>query len=135
MQTALKEVRAERGEEFDPELPPARYPPSKAILKATENVQNWFKNEVLPKHKLLFSAEKWTSKASDSPISAAKPAIDVLYLTEVQPIAPNRPVISSPKPVESTPKLQVEFGTPEDSFEEVQDFDKAGSEDSFEEIP
>ena len=135
MQTALKEVRAERGEDFNPELPPARYPPSKAILKATENVQNWFKNEVLPKHKLLFSAEKWTSKAADIQFSTEKPAIDVIYLTEVQAIPPPRAVISSAKAAEATPKLQVEFGTPEDSFEEVQDFDRAGSEDSFEERP
>jgi len=132
VQSTLQEVRAER-EEFSPELPPARYPPSKALLKATEDVQTWFQTQVLPKHQLIFSAEKWASKAPDK-LTSPRANIDAIYLTEVQSLLPTHPVLSLPKATDPTPKLQVEFRTPEDSFEEVQDFDRAGSEDSFEEI-
>lgn len=132
VQTTLQEVQADR-EEFSPELPPARYPPSKAILKATEDVQTWFQTQVLPKHQLIFSAQKWASKATDK-LPSPRTDIDTLYLTEVQPLLPASPVLPLPKPTHSTPKLYIDFHTPEDSFEDLPAFERAGSEDSFEEI-
>lgn len=130
MQATLKEVRSEREEEY-PELPPARYPKSKAVLRAMEDVEKWFTTEVLSKHKLLYTSEKWSAQIPSPP---QPPDMDQLYLTEVQVPSNSRAVLPSSQSPTLPPKLQVQFTTPNDSFEDVQPEKQADSESSFEDI-
>lgn len=134
VEETLKAIRGEKEredmEEFNPMLPVARYPKPRAMEKATEDVQKWFNTEVLKKP--LISTEQWKTSAVSPHCESS---FDLIYLTEVHAVAPSRPVLpASDSNLPAVPRLEVEFQTPNDSFEDVSNPSVTNSEESFEEI-